>query len=457
VAPFVYERRKPEQTTLYAVVRDNVETLYAALAESGTRLPAFVRGELEGYLDCGLLCRGFAHLKCEGCSERRLVAFSCKGRGFCPSCMGRRMAQTTANLMESVLPEAPLRQWVLTMPHAIRHRLAYDAKLLGKVTRAFLGAVLAFYKKRSGASGCVAVVQRTSSDLKLNPHIHAVFLDGGYVERGGEHEFHGLGHLRGGDVAEVLARARRRVEKLLARADALRDDEELQVMLTSVSGQPPAGPVLRRGASEAGAMFSKTELCAQDEGFNLHAATRAGALDAQGRETLLRYILRPPIAQERVQHGPDNLVRIAFKRPFSDGTVAVDMDPLSLLLRLCAAVPAPRFHTVRYAGVLAAGSKVRPHVVRTRGDDDERVKKGSRYWPWAALMARTFKVDVEQCPRCEGRMKLVALVQEKKSVERFLRRLGEPTDVPERASARAPPYYRSAVIRRLTSGDIAAA
>jgi len=69
--PFVYERRKPEQTTLYAVVRDNVETLYAATRESGTELPAFVRGELEGYLDCGLLCRGFAHLKCEGCSERR--------------------------------------------------------------------------------------------------------------------------------------------------------------------------------------------------------------------------------------------------------------------------------------------------------------------------------------------------------------------------------------------------
>jgi len=389
VAPFVYERRKPEQTTLYAVVRDNVETLYAALAESGTRLPAFVRGELEGYLDCGLLCRGFAHLKCEGCSERRLVAFSCKGRGFCPSCMGRRMAQTAANLMESVLPEAPLRQWVLTMPHAIRHRLAYDAKLLGKVTRAFLGVVLAFYKKRSGASGCVAVVQRTSSDLKLNPHIHAVFLDGGYVEREGEHTFHALGHLRGSDVAEVLARARRRIEKLLARADALRDDEELypfgyhearQVMLTSVSGQPPAGPVLRRGASEAGATFSKTELCAQDEGFNLHAATRAGALDAQGRETLLRYILRPPIAQERVQHGPDNLVRIAFKRPFSDGTVAVDMDPLSLLLRLCAAVPAPRFHTVRYAGVLAARSKVRPHIVRiadaTVGVEDVSAARG---------------------------------------------------------------------------------
>ncbi len=192
--------------------------------------------------------------------------------------------------------------------------------------------------------------------------------------------------------------------------------------------------------------------------------------------TQLRYILRPPIAQERIQHGPDNLVRIAFKRPFSDGTVAVDMDPLSLLLRLCAAVPAPRFspvedrearHTVRYAGVLAARSKVRPHIVRAHDDrdddhddvagDDERVKRGSRYWPWAELMARTFKVDVEKCPRCGERMKLVALVQEKNSVERFLRRLGELFDVPERASARAPPYYRSAIVRRLTSGDIAAA
>src|ERR1019366_5335590 len=112
---FVYERRRPQGATLYEVVRDNVETLYAAMEDSGRTLPAFVRKELDGYLDCGLLCRGFAHLVCQGCDERRLVAFSCKGRGFCPSCMGRRMAQTAANLMVSVLPKAPLRQWVLTL------------------------------------------------------------------------------------------------------------------------------------------------------------------------------------------------------------------------------------------------------------------------------------------------------------------------------------------------------
>ena len=79
-----------------------------------------------------------------------------------------------------------------------------------------------------------------------------------------------------------------------------------------------------------------------------------------------------------------------------------------------------------------------------------------RRWPWAELMARTFQTDVTVCPSCGGRLKLVAFVQEKEGVARFLRRLGESTDAPPRAPARAPPY-RSAVIRRLTTGDLAVA
>src|SRR6266704_3223034 len=58
------------------------------------KVPKHARKELEAYLDCGLLCRGFARLRCGSCNESRLVAFSCKGRGFCPSCLGRRMCAT---------------------------------------------------------------------------------------------------------------------------------------------------------------------------------------------------------------------------------------------------------------------------------------------------------------------------------------------------------------------------
>ena len=75
-------------------------------------------------------------------------------------------------------------------------------------------------------------------------------------------------------------------------------------------------------------------LCASLDGFTLHAATRAGALDPAGREALLRYVLRPPAAQERVEQRPDRLVRIALMKAYADGTIAVEMDPLSLLCRL---------------------------------------------------------------------------------------------------------------------------
>jgi hypothetical protein len=94
---YAYERRRPESTTLHRVVRENLLTLYAAVEQGfASVLPAFVRDELEGYVACGVLSRGFAVFACPSCQERKLVAFSCGGRGFCPSCTGRRMAQGAA-------------------------------------------------------------------------------------------------------------------------------------------------------------------------------------------------------------------------------------------------------------------------------------------------------------------------------------------------------------------------
>jgi hypothetical protein len=487
-----YARHRPEQTTLYAVVRDNLETLYGAVDDGalGIALPEFVRGELEGYLACGMLCRGFARLRCEGCSESRLVAFSCKGRGFCPSCLGRRMCATAANLVERVLPPAPLRQWVLTFPFPWRKRLAYDAKLTSALTRIFVTTVLAFYRNRltnesgaKGQSGAIVVVQRTSSDLKLNPHLHVVFLDGTYREVGEHVLFHELPHLRTRDVADVLARATARMRKYLRHRGLLEDDDDehaapegIEALAASAaSGQaPPAGPEWRRGTiplprTHAPLSYDKP-LCAALDGFTLHAATRAGALDAKGREALLKYILRPALAQERITRGPNGLVRIALKRAFSDGTTAIDLDPLSLLCRLAASVPAPRAHTVKYAGVLAAASKLRPKIAprlpHPSAEEEEPEEPlaprvvGSRYRPWPELLRRTFEIDVLSCTACGGRMRLVALLTETKSVARFLKAIGEPTELPARAPARGPPYWKSTVLRRAAghgADDVSAA
>ena len=61
----------PETTALYEVVRDNLETLYGAIDDGAiaVRIPKHARKELEAYLDCGLLCRGFARLRCGECGE----------------------------------------------------------------------------------------------------------------------------------------------------------------------------------------------------------------------------------------------------------------------------------------------------------------------------------------------------------------------------------------------------
>jgi hypothetical protein len=146
--PHTYARR-PEVTALHQVVRENLLTLYAAIEQGfAAPLPGFVQRELEGYVDCGVLARGFALLKCENpdCRDKKLVAFSCKGRAFCRSCLGRRMAEASANLVDHVLPRVPLRQFVFTVPFELRARLAYDGKLLGAVGRIFVDSVLGFYR-----------------------------------------------------------------------------------------------------------------------------------------------------------------------------------------------------------------------------------------------------------------------------------------------------------------------
>ena len=101
------------------------------------------------------------------------------------------MNATAANLIERVLPpQTGLRQWVLTFPFAWRRRLAHDGALLGRLTRLFVETVLTFYAARArqegglrAKSGAVTAVQRTSSDLRLNPPLHMVALDGAWCEK----------------------------------------------------------------------------------------------------------------------------------------------------------------------------------------------------------------------------------------------------------------------------------
>jgi len=127
----VYVRHRPETTLLYQVVQEYWPEFQAELARHGKCLPAYVTKEFDEYLKCGRLEHGFLRVRCESCHDEKLVAFSCKRRGFCPSCGARRMADSAALLVDEVVPHQPMRQWVLSVPFPLRFLFASQPAVMG--------------------------------------------------------------------------------------------------------------------------------------------------------------------------------------------------------------------------------------------------------------------------------------------------------------------------------------
>ena len=131
-----YRPRKVQETVLYETVQEHWEAFQQLAGEHGS-LPKFVSREFDDYLKCGRLEHGFARVQCTGCGFEHLLPFSCKRRGFCPSCLGRRMNDLSLHLVDEVLPEVPLRQWVVTVPFSLRYRLGFDRRASGQLIRCF--------------------------------------------------------------------------------------------------------------------------------------------------------------------------------------------------------------------------------------------------------------------------------------------------------------------------------
>lgn len=134
-------------------------------------------------------------------------------------------------------------------------------------------------------------------------------------------------------------------------------------------------------------------------------------------------------------------------------------DPVEFLGRLAVLVPRPRINLILYHGVLGPRAAWRAEVVRRQtsgeggdagsndsateareADPAETARRHARGQTWASLMARTFGFDVLACPRCGGRLRLIALIEEAAVIERILRHLGVPTEIPAPRPARAPPF-----------------
>lgn len=182
-------------------------------------------------------------------------------------------------------------------------------------------------------------------------------------------------------------------------------------------------------------MLRPTRRKARIDGFDLDAEVAVHEHERERLEHLCRYVLRPPLALDRLKLLGDALVCIELKRAWSDGTTHVSMSSSTLLARLASLVPRPRVNTTLYDGVLAARSRDRASI--TPKPPTTRVHDAS----WAALMRHSFGLDVLSCPRCKGRLRFVAVAFDPVEVKRLLTHLhcfSHPLPV---HPARAPPEH----------------
>jgi len=385
-----YERHEPEKALLHQVVREQLASFLASAAHREQPTPRFVEQELRAFLRCGVLAHGFLRVHCDACGHDRLVAFSCKRRGFCPSCGGRRMADTAAHLVDRVLPEVPIRQWVLTLPYPLRYRCAYDARLTSEVLRAFIRSLFAELRRRARdhwgkqaeQCGAVTFIQRFGSALNLNIHFHTLVLDGVYPyepdhRRPGR--FLPLPSPEPDEIARVLAGTARRIQRLIedrhaGDEDALARDEPLMALLAAASLQTRIATGSHRGEPwrrigdrvephEGVADPEASDRVPQVGGMSLHADVAVPAHDRRRLERLCRYVARPPLASERLEERPDGRLTLRLKARWRDGTTHILMERSELIERLVPLIPPPRAHQVRYHGVLAPSASMRDRIV----------------------------------------------------------------------------------------------
>ena len=471
---------------LYRTVAEHFET-WLELASAGQfdgqgdhhTPPAYVEKAFRKYLECGIFAHGFARVRCDDCGDDFLVAFSCKGRGVCPSCNTRRMAEAAAHLTDHVFPRLPVRQWVLSVPKRIRYYLQRDKGALNAALRIFLRVVQQSLQVHCpGAAnadpaslhlGALAFIHRFGSSLNTHVHFHVCVVDGVFEALPGAQadadspesgnaqsiKFHPA-QIDEVAITHVQTQVQNSVRKRLLRAFVARGHLE---------------------SHDAKDMNERAASSQHGGGFSVDAGVLIEATDRAGLERLLRYCARPPFAMDRLkQRGADLVYRCGkgHAEPLQSDKYASELvlTPLELIHRIAQLVPPPRTHRHRYYGVLAPNSPLRAAVTAMAQDvvpvpvlpaqgvvsspavappgppgaapSEPPAKpkpRPSATYLWAALIARIYEVFPLLCPNCGGQMRIIAFITFSADIQKILDHIGVEPEAPRITPARGPPLW----------------
>jgi hypothetical protein len=315
----------------------------------------------------------------------------------------RELSESAALLVDEVLPPVPIRQWVLSVPFALRYLFARDPKAMSAALLIAYRTIAGFQirkaglRRRQGECGAVTLIQRFGSALNLNVHFHMLVPDGVYVRTASGFHFKPLAGPTPAELQALVQRLAERVGRHLERRGILvRDSENSLLALEpdadedalpglqgfSITYRIALGPQQGRKAFMLQTLAPRSEerceeAVAQVHGFSLHAGVAARADERAKLERLCRYISRPAVSTQRLSITAKGHIRYALKTPYRDGTTHVVLEPLDFMARLAALIPRPRVNLTRYHGVFAPHHGLRARIVPGRPAVCAAVGQGS--------------------------------------------------------------------------------
>jgi hypothetical protein len=391
------------------------------------------------------------------------------------------MAESAALLVDEVLPQAPMRQWVLSVPYPLRFLFASQPAIMGKVLGIVYRVIAthlirkAGYTKTTAHTGAVTLIQRFGSALNLNIHFHMLFLDGVHIdsETRAPPRFHWVKAPTTDELTQLTHRIAERIARylecqgLLERdaeqchlsSDAADDDPLQQLLGFSITYRISVGPNRGRKVFTLQTLPARdtdepfTEGAGKVAGFSLHAGVAAKAHQRDKLERLCRYIARPAVSEKRLSLTAHGNIRYQLKTPYRDGTTHVVFEPLDFIARLAALVPKPRVNLTRFHGVFAPHSKHRARITpakRGNGSQTKALNDPEAPTPaerragmtWAQRLKRVFHIDIETCSQCGGAVKIIACIEDPVVIKKILDHLNAKAaavDIHPLPESRAPP------------------
>jgi len=413
-----------------------------------------------------MLEHGFLRVRCEFCHDEKLVAFSCKRRGFCPSCGARRMADSAALLVDDILPPLPMRQWVLSLPFPLRFLFASNPRVMTRALAIVYRTIAthlthkAGFTKPTSQTGAVTLIQRFGSALNLNIHFHMLFLDGVYFEdKYGALRFCNVKAPTSDELSKLTHTIAQRVGRCLERqgllerdtgqpyltSEALGGDDETpmhQLQGSSVTYRIAVGPQQGRKVMTLQTLPDDgdepfTTRVGNVAGFSLHAGVATRAHERDKLERLCRYITRPAVATKRLSMTRNGQVRYQLKTPWRNGTTHVIFEPLDFISRLVSLVPKPRVNLIRFHGVFAPNSQYRAKITPARrgkrkkchsaDETDQTPAEKRAAITWAKRLKRVFNIEIETCSECGGDVSIIASIEDPVVIQKILTHLDNAT------------------------------